>query len=65
MSRRLSAEERAELEGRRETLQLELKLITAELRTDEALAVQARERERGGERPRLKGGWREWCGESR
>jgi hypothetical protein len=58
MGGRLSAEERAGLEQRREQLQLELRLVEAELRTDEALRLQ--ERERAGERPRLRGGWREW-----
>jgi hypothetical protein len=58
MVRRLSAEERAELERRREALQLELRLVEAELRSDEALRLQ--ERVRAGERPRLRGGWREW-----
>lgn len=60
MVRRLSAGERAELEGRREALELELRLITAELRSDEALRLQERERERAGDRPRLGGRWREW-----
>jgi hypothetical protein len=58
--RRLSAGEREALEARREQLQLELRLIEGELRTDEALRLQDRERERAGERPRLRGGWREW-----
>ena len=38
--RRLSAEGRAELEARRERLQLELRLIEGELRTDKALRLQ-------------------------
>jgi hypothetical protein len=59
MARRLSTAGRAELEARREKLQLELRLIEGELRTDEALRVQA-ELRRGDERPRLRGGWREW-----
>jgi hypothetical protein len=61
MGRRLSAGERVELERRREELRLELRLLEAELRTDEALRVQAAERERGGaERGRLEGRWRDW-----
>jgi hypothetical protein len=60
MGGRLSAEERAGLEQRREQLQLELRLVEAELRTDEALKLQERERAREGERPRLGGRWREW-----
>jgi hypothetical protein len=46
MSRRLSAEEHAGLEGRREQLQLEPRLIEGELRSDEALKLQDGERER-------------------
>jgi hypothetical protein len=57
--RRLSAEARAEMQARREQLQLELKLIEGELRTDEALRLQDTAR-RGDERPRLRGGWRNW-----
>jgi hypothetical protein len=54
--RRLSAEERVELEGRRE------QLVS---RSDKALRLQERdralERERArGERPRLEGRWRDW-----
>jgi hypothetical protein len=61
MGGRLSAGDRAALEGRREALQLELRLVEAELRSDEALRLQDRERERAAdERPRLRGGWREW-----
>jgi hypothetical protein len=60
MGGRLSAEERAGLKQRREALQLELRLIEAQLRADEALRLQERECERAGERPRLRGGWREW-----
>jgi hypothetical protein len=60
MGGRLSVEERARLEKRREQLQLELRLIEAELRTDKALRLQDGERERAGERPRLRGGWRVW-----
>jgi hypothetical protein len=37
MARRLSPEGRAELEARREQLELELRRVTAELRSDEAL----------------------------
>jgi hypothetical protein len=59
MARRLSAGERAALEGRRERLQLELRLVEAELRSDEALRLQDRERA-ADERPRLRGGWRDW-----
>jgi hypothetical protein len=60
MARRLSAEERAGLEARREQLQLELRLVEAELRSDEALRLQDVEREGAGERPRLRGSWRAW-----
>jgi hypothetical protein len=59
MARRLSAVGRAELAARRERLQLELRLIEGELRTDEALRLQAELRP-ADERPRLRGGWREW-----
>jgi hypothetical protein len=38
---RLSEAERTELEARRARLQLELRLIEGELRSDEALRVQA------------------------
>ena len=44
MVRRLSAEERAELEARRERLQLELRLIEGELGTDLALRLQQKAR---------------------
>jgi hypothetical protein len=55
MGRRLSADERAVLEGRREQL-LELRLIEAQLRSDEALRLQDGEHERAaGERLRLRG----------
>jgi hypothetical protein len=50
---------RAELEARREQLQLELRLIEGELQTDEALRLQAEARP-ADERPRLRGGWRDW-----
>jgi hypothetical protein len=60
MGGRLSAEERAALEGRREQLQLEVRLVEAQLRADEALKLQDGECERAGERPRLGGRWREW-----
>ena len=59
MARRLSLEDRANLQARRERLLLELKLIEGELRTDDALRVQA-ELRRGDERPQLWGGWRDW-----
>jgi hypothetical protein len=60
MTRRLSEAERLELEQRREQLELELRLVTAELRSDEALRVQAAARP-ADVRPRLRGGWRgEW-----
>ena len=59
MGKRLSDVERVELEGRREKLELELRLVTATLRSDEALRVQERVRP-VGERPRLRGGWRDW-----
>jgi hypothetical protein len=56
MQRRLSEEARAELSARCERLRSELVLLEAELRTDQALALQAeaRERVRGSERPRLR-----------
>ena len=44
---RLSEAERTELEARRARLQLELRLIEGELRSDEALRVQAAVRRRG------------------
>jgi hypothetical protein len=40
MARRLSEADRAQLEARREQLQLELRLIEGELRTDKALRLQ-------------------------
>jgi hypothetical protein len=40
MGGRLSAEERAALEGRREQLQLEVRLVEAQLRADEALSCR-------------------------
>jgi hypothetical protein len=55
MVRRLSAEGRAELEARRERLQLELRLIEGELRTDQALRLQAAARPVAG-RPSVVGG---------
>ena len=61
MGRRLRAEERADMERRREALQLELRLIEAELRSDEALRLQAEAaRERAGERRLVDGRWRAW-----
>jgi uncharacterized Zn finger protein len=48
-----------ELEQRRERLELELRRVTATLRSDEALRVQAELRPADA-RPRLKGRWREW-----
>ena len=60
MARRLSAEEREELEGRRERLRLELKFVEAELRGDEALRLQEGERRAGDRRPRLEARWRDW-----
>jgi hypothetical protein len=59
MAKRLDADERAESECRRERLQMELRLVEAELRSDEALRLQDRVRP-VGERPRLSGGWRDW-----
>jgi hypothetical protein len=56
---RLSDVERAELEQRRERLQVELLLVTAQLRSDEALRLQQEARPKA-ERPRLHGGWRRW-----
>ena len=51
--KRLTAEERLEL-------RLELRLVRAELRSDEVLRVQAEARERAVEtRGRLRGGWRD------
>ena len=40
MARRLSEADRAQLEARREQLQLGLRLIEGELRTDKALRLQ-------------------------
>jgi hypothetical protein len=51
---RLSAEARERLEMRREALRLELRLVKAELRSDEALRVQDRDRPEA-DRPRLRG----------
>jgi hypothetical protein len=63
MRRRLSAEERAELEHRREHLRRELRLLDAELRADDLRRLPERlreESEREG-RPRLAGrAWRAW-----
>jgi hypothetical protein len=59
MVRRLSEAERVELELRREQLELELRLVTATLRTDEAMKLQEQLRP-ADERPRLRGGWRNW-----
>jgi len=39
---------------------VKLRLMTAELRTDEALRLQQAERERAPERPRLDGRWWDW-----
>jgi len=47
------------LEQRRERLELELRMVTATLRSDEALRVQAELRPADA-RPRLNGRWREW-----
>jgi hypothetical protein len=46
MAARLSEAERSGLEARRARLQLELRLLTAELRSDEALRVTLRRRDR-------------------
>jgi hypothetical protein len=47
--------------ARREQLQLELRLIEGELRTDEALRLQEEAaRERVGERRLVAGRWRAW-----
>ena len=59
MARRLSEADRAELQARRERLQLELRLTEGELRTGEALRVQAAARP-AAERPRLRGEWQKW-----
>ena len=56
-ARRLSEAERAELEARRAALVLELKLLTAELRSDAALRVQAEARP-VGRRPSVVSGAR-------
>ena len=50
---------RIELEGRREKLQLELRLIEGELRSDEALRLQDAARP-AEDRGRLRGRWRDW-----
>ena len=57
--RRLSTAGRAELEARREQLQLELRLLEGALRTDEALRLQAEARPVEA-RPKLRGGWLDW-----
>jgi hypothetical protein len=57
MARRLSESGRADLEARRERLQLELRLIERELRTDEALRLQDTARPAEA-RPKLRGSWR-------
>jgi hypothetical protein len=59
MGRRLSVDGRLALERGREQLELELRLVEAELRADAALRLQDRERS-AADRPRLHGGWREW-----
>ena len=56
---RQSEAERVELEQQREQLELEFRLVTATLRTDEALRVQDAARP-ADERPRLRGAWRDW-----
>jgi hypothetical protein len=61
MGRRLRAEERAELELRAERLRTEVRLIEAELRSDEALRLQEEARGRSaGERRLVDGRWRAW-----
>jgi hypothetical protein len=66
MVRRLSAGEREELGRRREQLELELRLVTAELRSDDALRLQDGERlagERAEDRLRFTGRRRQdWMG---
>ena len=59
MARRLSEADRAQLEARREQLQLELRLIEGELRTDLALRLQQKARS-AAERPKLAWRWRDW-----
>jgi hypothetical protein len=63
MAKRLSVEEREELMRRREQLTLELRLLEAQLRSDEALRLQA-ERVGSGARRRLdmRPRWRDWVG---
>jgi hypothetical protein len=58
MVARLSEADRVQLEQRRERLELELRVVTATLRTDEALRVQAELRPEEG--VRLRGRWRNW-----
>jgi hypothetical protein len=63
MRRRLSEGERGELEHRAEQLRLELRLLEAQLRSDEVLRAAdkvRRESERDSGRPRLAGRWRDW-----
>ena len=55
---RLSEAERTELEAKREQLLLELRLLTAELRSDEALRVQAAAADRAPARPSVAWGAR-------
>ena len=57
MAARLSEAERVELEARRARLELELRLVTAELRSDAALRVQAAA-PRSDVRPSVAGGAR-------
>jgi hypothetical protein len=59
VARRLSADGCAELEQRREKLQLELRLIEGELRSDLALRLWQEARP-ADVRPRLAGRWRDW-----
>jgi hypothetical protein len=55
------ADERAGLERRRVELRVELRLVEAELRSDEALRLQAEARDRAqADRGRLGGRWQDW-----
>jgi hypothetical protein len=56
MVARLSEADRVQLEQRRERLELELRVVTATLRTDEALRVQAELRPEEGVRYVVGGG---------
>ena len=55
---RLSDADREQLQARREQLELELRLVTATLRSDDALRLQ--QLRPADVRPVLRGRWRDW-----